>query len=162
LKVHDNFLSEKDFLFLESNIIQEYFPWYFNNYKIVNESKQIYDFQFTHTLYNNFQIKSDYFNLIEPILEKIKPVALIRIKLNLTTVFKEIINYPFHTDILTNTNTKTGIFYLNTNNGQTIFENGDKIESIKNRFIEFPSGLKHAATTHTNSKTRIVINFNWV
>lgn len=162
LKVHDNFLNEEQFLFLNSNILHENFPWYFNNYKIYNHSNLIHDFQFTHTLYNNFQIQSDYFFIVKPILEKINPISLIRIKLNLTTVFDKIISHPFHTDVSTNTKTKTGIFYLNTNNGKTIFKNNDEVESKKNRFVEFPSNLEHAATTHSNTKTRIVINLNWV
>jgi len=59
-------------------------------------------------------------------------------------------------------NIKTGIFYINTNNGLTIFENNIKYKSEKNKFIFFPCNLKHAGTTHTDTKQRIVLNINWI
>jgi len=48
--------------------------------------------------------------------------------------------------------------YVNSNNGYTKFENGQKIESIENRLITFNNNLKHNGTTSTNSQTRIVLN----
>ena len=56
---------------------------------------------------------------------------------------------------------KTGIFYVNTNNGKTIFKNGKEVESIKNRMVIFPSNIEHAGTSNTDTENRIVINFNW-
>ena len=35
----------------------------------------------------------------------------------------------------------TSILYMNTNNGYTIFENGDKVESVENRLVTFPNNL---------------------
>ena len=55
----------------------------------------------------------------------------------------------------------TAVFYLNTNNGKTIFENKEEVESKKNRIVIFSSKLKHAATTHTDEKIRTVININY-
>ena len=57
---------------------------------------------------------------------------------------------------------KTAIFYLNTNNGYTLFDKGDKIPSLENRVVEFDSNLKHCAVDHTDTKYRIVINFNYL
>ena len=56
---------------------------------------------------------------------------------------------------------KTGIFYMNTNNGKTIFEDGEEIDSIENRMVVFPASKRHAGTTHTDTIYRCVINFNW-
>ena len=50
---------------------------------------------------------------------------------------------------------------MNTNNGYTIFEeSGQKIESVENRLVTFPSHLKHAAIESTDLP-RIVMNFNY-
>ena len=56
---------------------------------------------------------------------------------------------------------KTGIFYLNTTNGPTIFEKTETIKSIENRMIIFPTKMLHAGSTHTDTEVRGVINFNW-
>ena len=55
----------------------------------------------------------------------------------------------------------TSIFYVNTNNGYTKFEDGTKVESVANRMITFPSNMKHTGTSCTDEKKRIVINFNY-
>ncbi len=56
---------------------------------------------------------------------------------------------------------KTGILYMNTNNGKTIFEDGEEIESVENRLIIFPASKFHAGTTHTDTRYRCLINLNW-
>ena len=56
----------------------------------------------------------------------------------------------------------TSVFYINSNNGYTELESGEKIESIENRMVEFQSTLKHRGTTCTDEQTRVVINFNFL
>jgi hypothetical protein len=41
-------------------------------------------------------------------------------------------------------------------------ETGDKIESIENRLILFPNDLLHTGITQTDTKVRVLINFNFV
>ena len=55
----------------------------------------------------------------------------------------------------------TSIFYVNTNNGYTKFEDGTKVESVANRLVSFPANKKHTGTSCTDEKTRVVINFNY-
>ena len=55
----------------------------------------------------------------------------------------------------------TSIFYVNTCNGYTYFEDGSKVESVANRMVIFPNGTKHAGTTCSDRPGRIVINFNY-
>ena len=55
----------------------------------------------------------------------------------------------------------TAIYYLNTNNGFTKFENGDKVNSVANRIVIFDSNLKHTGTSCTDSYARLLINFNY-
>ena len=56
---------------------------------------------------------------------------------------------------------KGAILYLNTNDGYTCFEDGNKIKSIENRFVAFDSSLKHSGTTCTDEPRRIVLNINY-
>ena len=84
---------------------------------------------------------------------------IFRIKMNLTTRTEKLFNHLYHTDFKDCT---TAIFYMNTNNGKTIFKHGEEVNSIANRIVIFNSNLEHAATSHTDEKTRVVINFNYV
>ena len=166
LKVHNNFLEKKDFKNIQSLLISDNFPWYFNKRKVVNDFDKIFNFQFTHIFYKDFEIKSNYFEVLRPLINKLKPISIIRVKVNLTTPYTQIVSHAFHTDINQVQNRdkdiKVGIFYINTNNGKTIFSNKTEIESIENRFIEFPISEIHAGTTHTDTKSRIVLNINWI
>jgi hypothetical protein len=56
----------------------------------------------------------------------------------------------------------TGIFYVNTNNGKTIFDTGEEINSEENKYVEFDSTKLHTGTTCTDQKRRLVINFNYI
>ena len=55
----------------------------------------------------------------------------------------------------------TSIFYINTNNGYTKFEDGTIVESVANRMLSFPANMKHCGTSCTDERRRIVINFNY-
>ena len=57
---------------------------------------------------------------------------------------------------------KTAIYYVNTNNGYTKFEDGTVVNSVENRCVVFDSSLRHTGTTCTDQKTRVVINFCYV
>ncbi len=55
----------------------------------------------------------------------------------------------------------TGIYYVNSNDGGTYFEDGTMVESVANRFVAFPCNIKHAGVPCGDNVRRIVINFNW-
>ena len=168
-QVYDNVLSKKDLNTMQEVMLGPDFPWYFNNHKVSKnivfpEDVEIHDYQFTHTFYKNFAPYSQYIELINPLLEYINPSAILRIKANLTTPTKTRIDYGFHTDYDVNKQTfsgKTAVFYLNTNDGLTIFKDGPEINSIENRLLVFDSKLLHTGTSATNIKNRSVINLNY-
>ena len=97
---------------------------------------------------------------------KLKPSASIRVKANLLTRTDEILQNAFHSDFDKHKknydNVKTAIFYLNTNNGKTIFEDGTRVESIANRLVTFDSNVNHTGTTCTDKIFRSVINVVYV
>lgn len=163
INVYDNFLSSEDFNNISSCITSEDFPWYFSQYKVFKNEKDITDknFQFTHNFYSNFSIQSSFFQNIFPIISKMEVLSLIRVRANLTTKWNSIEEFEPHVDNLLN-GPRTAIFYLNTNNGYTKFIKEDrKINSVENRLITFPNDTLHCGSTHTNTKYRALININY-
>jgi len=167
-EVIDNFLPENTHLEIKETLIgtSSKFPWYFNHSKsgedlsFSNSTK--YNFQFTHRFYADFIPQSNYFNLILPFLELLNPTALIRVKANLTPCTDNLITYHYHVDIPPASNTKTAIYYVNTNNGRTVFKDRTYSNSIENRLVIFDSRSYHAGTSCTDEKVRCVINFNYI
>ena len=165
MKIEDNFLEQNIFDKLQNYILGKDFAWYFNS--IIVYAEETSDrFQFTHHFYFDPFPKSDILDLLNPIFDIIKPISLWRIKANLQTRTSTIIKNEFHVDMNDIPEEKvkqwtTSIFYINTNNGYTEFEDGTKVESIANRFVTFPANMKHRGTSCTDEKTRVVINFNY-
>jgi hypothetical protein len=157
IEIFDNFLDEKTFLNLKNYIYNINFPWYYSDSKVRNNDNF---FQFNHTIFIDHNILSfELHKILYDVYKKLNCKSLIRVKANLTTREKEIFNYDFHNDY--NFDCKTSIFYINSNDGKTIFQTGEQIESLENRMITFPSTLLHTGTSHTNTKERIVLNFNY-
>ena len=126
-------------------------------------------YQFTHTFYRKNAITSDHFIHLEPIIEKFNLVSILRVKANLTTKDEKRITTSFHTDGQGSYGAREGekgwltsIFYLNTNNGYTVFEDGTKIESVANRLLTFPCSIMHAGVSQTDENIRVLINFNYI
>ena len=103
-------------------------------------------------------------NFLFPIFfAKIDPKCILRVKANLQMRTTEIIENGFHWDYPADNyaGAKTSIFYINSNDGYTEFEDGTRIESVANRLITFPLNMKHRGTTCTDKPFRLVINFNY-
>ena len=57
----------------------------------------------------------------------------------------------------------TAIFYINSNNGYTIFKDTkEKVKSVPNRLLKFDTRMKHSGVSSTDEKRRVVINFNYI
>ena len=156
IKIIDNFLNEDDLNNLKNQFLNYNFPWYFQEGVVFEKDG---DFQYTHTFFNNNKINSDYFDLLKPFLSLLNIKSIVRIKLNLTTKENTIRKFDLHTDVPFICN--TAIFYLNNNNGKTVFNNKKEIESVENRIVIFPSNLEHMGTTHTDTNYRMVLNLNY-
>ena len=162
--IKDNFLSEEELEKLKNHIYYDMTWRYTDSIDYEDDRKDKETFQFFHSyIHNGVQI-SDLSSIL-PILDKINPFIVHRIKINLLTRTPSIIENSFHIDILLKNNKlkhwTTSIFYVNSNDGYTKFRDGTKIESIKNRLISFPSNIPHLGTTCSNKKNRITINFNY-
>lgn len=175
MNIIDNYLSTEDFNLLKNTLLGSDFPWYLCPTKVLYNEESIvedkYNYQFTHIFYNNYVVRSDWFNIIAPLINPIvlpnKTIELVRIKANLLPATHDIIQYDYHTDVeytsdFDNFEKYTAVFYVNTNNGFTILADGTKIESIENRLVSFSSDTEHAGSSCTDQKTRCVINLNYI
>jgi len=182
MEIEDNFLKQEDFDKIQECIMKDFrhqlmkdfrhqeglmqrrFPWFYND--IIDSPDEVDKFQFTHMFYIEQTPTSEFIENLNPILEIMNPISLSRIKANLLTRTPEIIENEFHVDMVMSEEKlkqwTTSIFYVNTNNGYTKFEDGTKVESVANRMVSFPGNLKHTGTSCTNKKTRVVINFNYI
>ena len=139
------------------------FPWNYNPFIVSQGDKRALDrHQFTHVFFRNSHeeiFKSIHYPDLSDLVDKINPSELMRVKANLGIRTSEHIEGGFHTD--TNLKHNIEIFYLNTNNGYTKFEDGTIVDSIANRLVVFDSRLLHSGFSQTDKNARCVINFNY-
>jgi len=154
----DNFLSNEDFVNLKNFVTSSDMPWYYNEKINSHYKKNDLTCYFTHNFFNNSN-QSYCFKYLLPILNKLDLKSLIRIKGNLYPRTNKIEIHKPHIDYIFPH--KSCIFYINTNNGKTILENGTQIESIQNRMLFFEASKLHNSTSTTDKKARININFNY-
>ena len=162
MKVIDNFLSAEDHEVIKTEMMNANFPWYYAYSVLPSDMiscKEKYNYQFGHSFYSNYGFCTNHTNIIVPILEKINPISIVRIKGILLPRTEKNIEHGYHID---NPNDmKVAIYYVNTNNGYTKFSDGTKIDSIANRIVLFNSSEYHTGSTCTDEKIRVAINFNY-
>lgn len=155
MKIIDNFLDQKDFKAIQSLVLSYTFTW---NFSIVDvRSESINDYHLSHV----FTPEDQFIQATFPFIDKIKPEKILKIKANLQPRTSTNIVQSFHTDFPPEWNNRTGIFYLNTCDGYTLFSDETKVESVENRFVEFDGCIEHTGVTCTDAPGRFVINFNW-
>ena len=171
VQIRDDVLTEEELrklqnvMLLDSTQNNQTIPWSISNmYEsedvIMCEEKEA--FFWTHTFHDRQRVESEHFRILYPLLDKINPFALVRIRANCNTITDRIIEHGYHTDVPSGTGCKTSIFYVNTNNGYTLFEeDGSKVQSVANRLCTFPCSVRHSSTTATDVIQRVVINFNY-
>ena len=154
MQVIDNFLSEDEFKNLRSYISSTSFPWYFG--LVTTDSKTA---QFVHTFYANDAPTSSW-PYVEFFRLRLNMASLVRIKVNLNprTETVQVHKDAFHTDYPDIT---TAVYYLNTCDGYTLFEDGTKVNSVENRIVIFDSNMRHTGTSCTNESGRLVMNINY-
>ena len=168
--IKENFLEPDVFSTLLRLLSSDTFPSYYSRVLIYNHNddleisgsysiKDLLNNQFDHSVYSGYRIRSNVFDILEPVFEEMDIKSLIRIKINLNPRTEKVIEHGLHIDY--NFDSITSILYVNTNDGYTKFEDGTKIESKENRLVTFPSSMYHTGTTCTDAPGRIVINFNY-
>ena len=155
IEIIDNYLPEDVFNTFQQQILSKDFTWSYRDY-IVDDYNL---FQFIH----GFPGNAPDLHIIKPLIYKIRPRGVIRCKVNLRPKSHQHQQSPYHLDQSKNTNHKIAIYYINTNNGYTIFEhNKQQVQSIANRILFFDGHLKHAGVSTTDTKRRVVLNLNYI
>ncbi|MFZ9727909.1 MAG: hypothetical protein ACO3CD_02755 [Candidatus Nanopelagicaceae bacterium] len=132
----------------------------------------LYDRQLVNLLYSKYkpsiksaqEQESDY-KIIIPILKKLRisTKELTRVKINGNLCRATTMRSGWHVDVPDDQYGlgMTAIYYINTNNGKTLFKTGEEIESIENRIVIFPNHFFHSPQYQTDTPMRCVININW-
>tara|TARA_R110000850_G_scaffold59682_1_gene137659 strand:+ start:2102 stop:2614 length:513 start_codon:yes stop_codon:yes gene_type:complete len=160
IKIFDNFLNKQDFKKLFDSMNGNSFPWYYNDYVNDKENNNEH-FQFIHNFFNK-TVTSNLFTLVEPLTHKLDMTSIVRIKANLLLKTDTPVVHDYHTDFNWKYKWWTAVYYVNSNNGKTIFKkNKESVCSKANRLVLFDGRLLHKGTTATDSKKRICINLNF-
>jgi len=169
IKVIDNFLPKEEYDNLYRTLMGYEMIW---NYQDVVDYEKGDNFMFCHLFWTTDKgLISPFSDILEFFYTKLNTQILIRIKANLTTKTKTHLESEFHYDhefvgsrLPDGTLTSyTAIYYVNTNNGYTLFKNGNlKVDSVGNRIAIFDSSKLHKAVSCTDEKRRVVINFNYL
>ena len=156
-KIIDKFLELDEHIILQTIMESDNFPWFYNKSKVKNENK-LFHYQFVHIFYKDNNINSDFYNYLQPIIKKLEPLSLVRIKANCNPISHEKIEFDKHHD--QEFKCKSAIYFLNNNDGYTMIEK-NKIESKSNRMVLFDATTEHYGTNSTNCNNRMLINFNY-
>ena len=112
--------------------------------------------------YLDFELKEP---AIDAVVNKVMPLDI-----NVDPLGETVEDYITSVDDLTeNLKHKTAIYYVNTNNGSTLFRDYStpgvskikKVKCEKNKIVIFDAIKKHKAKIQTNTDTRMVININY-
>lgn len=167
----DNFLPEKEYEEFTTPVFKGQIPIYFRPDRNYGKDMNAFDVQFVHRFYHD-GIPTESFGHVDYIVNKIvtiiensaeffnTPVALQRVKMNVTHWTQEVMQDGFHID--NPTRHIACILYLNTTNGPTVFEDGEKVDCVSNRLIIFDGKRKHAGCTTSDTNIRAVLNINFL
>jgi len=160
-----NYLNQKKFILIKSFFSGENMAWFYNKEQTYNDGSESADSSFfTHRIQYNDKIETSPFiyQLIEPIIKKIKPRKILRIKANLLINRRIQTACNFHVD--DGAKHKVAIYYINTNNGFTLLDpiKRKEVKCEENKLLIFDGKIKHSAVAQTDTDQRLVINFNYI
>lgn len=161
--VIDNLLTKEEWQGLTSILLGQDFPWYFfpslvHHSEATKEDNSAY--KFAHLFFRNGTAAPS-FSVVSPIAKRLDPGAYIFVRGFMLTYTGSQAQSGFHVDVENVAGYLTAIYYLNTNNGRTIFASGETIDAVGNRLVIFEGSTPHAAVNATDVKARVVINFNY-
>ena len=76
IKIIDNVLEKEQFKDIQSLMLSLHFPWFYSS-TVTNEKEKSNSFYFIHLFYGDYNKNSEYFNLLRPVLEFLKPNAIL-------------------------------------------------------------------------------------
>ena len=166
VQIFNNFLDQEAFLEVKKFIMSPRCQWRYVNYIAHKDGRDndndgyfVHSFKDCHPkTFEDRYPESPHFPLIAKILDKIKYQNILRIRSSLYPRRDVQKPDPFHIDY--DFPHKVCIFYVNTNNGYTMFENGEKIPSVENQLATFDGSEKHCSVVQTDTSARYIVNIN--
>ena len=174
MQVIDNAVDQEYFDHLKKSV-QHCICWTFQEQ--VATSKDDPDdeqFYFVKSLYHNLKVDDDFYYNLQPLFEALEIKAIIRCRIIMYVNQGKFIKHTPHTDYDSSHN--AALLYMNTNNGYTgmvnddwvrgdtsdsIFSDGNKVESVENRILLHDGSIPHYSTTCTDTRKRIVLAVNY-
>lgn len=148
-----DFYKNMQFVFLGDN-----FPWYLKKETDLRDVKK--DYFFTHIIYQNNIAHSSFYNFVQlNLLNFMRIQSLIFVKAimlpsNKDTKLIEIQNeFDF--------SHKQAIYFVNTNNGNILLQDGTKIKSKENCLLLTESSNKYISENCTDVKAKVIILVNY-
>ena len=166
--VEDDYLDEPIYskikeVFEGNNVSWQFFG---GTSHLNDDPKQFY---FGHNIYQDHMSVSPIASELIPLFNKINPMALHRVRVNLMPRTEENIESDFHCDYSEGFAYpdkidlwSTSIYYLNDCDGYTKLEDGTVIKSKANRLLTFTGNVKHLGASCTDKKRRLVVNLNYI
>jgi hypothetical protein len=166
----DNFFEQDSFLEVKKFIMSPRCQWRFVDFiahkdRRDNDKDGYFVHSFTdrdpNTLKERFQESpnlSILSNLMKKIREKVPHKDILRVRSSLYPRRNSQNPDPMHLDYTFPHN--VCIYYVNTNNGYTMFDNGEKVSSLENRLLVFNGLEKHCSVVQTDASARFIININ--
>jgi hypothetical protein len=176
IKIIDDAVDYVQYSQLANYITGPEFKWEYAS-RIVRETSDLvsepppekYNQQMCRVLYYNPHIQTEDWRCLDSVFRVVKPLLLIKVKVNLTFGTDNPVRTGWHTDsgpgIMEHST--TAIWYVNSNNGGTLFKDEENdteffVESVANRLVIFPAHIKHMGVTCTDERARFVVNINYM
>ena len=168
IDIIDDFLSEYHAdhyvkIFDGTKVGTGIFPWFFCNN--LNDNGSAGHYYFNHSLIMNYEVESyEWLPIFEPLVNRIGISFdnVWRLKVNLYPWTQRRFNHHSHTDYEPNSGLATALYFVNDNDGVTIFNRKKTIKSKENRIILFDGSTKHHSTTPTDTNYRCTINIDYI
>ena len=168
-EIIDNFLNEDDFLELKKFITTPRCDWRFISSITFKDKKTSNNGYFVHSFCardpQSFEERfreSPHLQKLDKLMKKIKEKVnyknILRIRSSLYPRRDFQSPNDFHVDY--EFPHKVCLFYVNTNNGYTQFEKGEKIPSVENQLLIFDGLERHCSVVQTDTAARFIININ--
>ena len=166
VQIFNNFLDQEVFLEIKKFIMSPRCQWRYVNYIAHKDGRDndndgyfVHSFKDCHPqTFEDRYPESPYFPLIVKILDKIQYQNILRIRSSLYPRRDVQKPDPFHMDY--NFPHRVCILYVNTNNGYTMLESGEKIPSVENQLATFDGSEKHCSVEQTDTSARYIVNIN--
>jgi hypothetical protein len=165
IAIYDNFLPTAAFNHLVSTLTRHDFPW--QEAAVLRDPPPDLPVAENRQLIHGFYLwsrqskeESPWLPMLSPLLEAIGwEHRYFKIKANKTWRRPQPLQFGMHQDTQ-RPGARTLVYYLNSNNGYTLFAQGSRVMSIANRLALFDARLWHSGVACTDTAERLLININ--